>query len=239
VSGFVQELVAAFRAHFSDWATWRGIGLDLAIGAVITTIGLVIARRQRLGKRRETAAKLQALATSALLTEVNGEEHASLTGGKGRKQAGRTLAEFWGVTSRDELLKTLAWLRDEGHLAEYLRLRVGEPVSGADSHRAAWARAHPASEADLLAWDLTRLVSVARWGFAAALITRVEAWAHILPAAERLLAAFPSWRALGEAQLRGRGYWRERGEADAPFRSALERLCDPANQKSPWRRAWH
>jgi hypothetical protein len=67
-----------------------------------------------------------ALATCALLTEVNQGRH-DLLGGLKKSPEGiaaerRSLAEWWGVTSRDDLLEVLRWLEEGGHRKEFDKL---------------------------------------------------------------------------------------------------------------------
>ena len=171
----------------------------------------------------------------------------------------RTLASYWGVANRKQLVDILGWLRDEGHRAEYEALvkamaeagPLTDPAEllapeaahemGPDDldvfrNKAAFAAEHGREQPSILAWDLCRLVSVARFGAAAGYFPEAEAWSWILEAARRLRAAFASWCELGDNYMTGRGFWAQQGgaEAIARFKRIHARLIDPTNASSPW-----
>jgi uncharacterized protein DUF1266 len=91
------------------------------------------------------------------------------------------LRQNWGVdgvTRRkkaEQSRNTLDWLQGVGH-----RRELGEPADG-EAFR------------DLFAWDMARLVHVARHAFHAGFLDESEAWSYIRPAARETQRHYPSW----------------------------------------------
>jgi hypothetical protein len=149
------------------------------------------------------------MATTALLTTVNGGRHDTFEGHP-KPICQKLLGMWWDVGDRASLLETINWLRSEGH-------RAGRP--------------------ELLAWDFCRAVSVLRWGIGAGFLTREEAEPVILGLGQELQQTYGSWRALAEGYLAGRTEWAA-GQGPPPSEPALDqamaRLLDPRNGSSPW-----
>jgi hypothetical protein len=127
-----------------------------------------------------------ALATSAITFGYDGYHHDLLAGSAAWPDAvalgAGVLSRWWGVNSRDDLLKELKWLQFQGHRAEFdalgryvmgmsevqldaaiATLKIGpeerhrlEIVS--QNYKALGAKS-------ILAWDLIRFVSLCRWGY--------------------------------------------------------------------------
>ncbi len=162
------------------------------------------------------------LAVSALLTELNGEEHDILEGGMPgeeiMKDAREALREWWRVEERSDLLGLLSWLLEEG-----------------DREECEEGKDNPSS---MLAWDLCRLVTAARWGAGAEYLSRDEAWDWIEKSARRIRESFVSWAEMGESFLDGYLYWSE-GRSDIydeELDDIFNDLLDPENEESPWNR---
>jgi hypothetical protein len=158
-----------------------------------------------------TAQKEWALGTSAILTKLNGHRYDLLAGtDEPEKLAGikSILENTWGIHARQDLTETIHDLLED------------------------------ASTRNKIAWNYPRVVSLARWGHAVGHITEVEAWAVIMPTAQRLQHTFFSWQELGRAYVDARQlFFRDdvgvRRESEWLYRSIL---LDPA---SPWRKyAW-
>lgn len=153
-----------------------------------------------------------------------------------RDWARDVLTESWGVDGKASLLERLKWLAEQGHSSEWFEWK------------AKWEALPPAErETDLrlihvgmfqgevgatglVAWDLVRCINVAGWGFLAGWLTEEEAWDAILPAAQRVQKAYPSWEAFGRAYMVGTAFWSApRAEQNAA--TAKQLLADP---NSPW-----
>jgi len=198
-------------------------------------------------------AHLWALAVPGILTTVNGHDHALLGGAGLAPEAARGRAEAlrrdWGVHDRAELLKLLTWLAREGHRKDFndvcmLDLQVStrlapsgmmddlidDPALLKSIH---FSRRHRAriGTRSLLAWDMTRLVTLAGFGFVLQWISEGEAWSYALAAAQAVQSRYASWEELGQHHLLGREYWA--GEWVAHHARAFRSLLD--DPSSPWR----
>jgi hypothetical protein len=201
-----------------------------------------------------------ALATGAPLAEMNGHRHDLLQGdtpGQLLQMSARTvLKDDWDVGGPKPLEETLGSLSEKGHRSEYDQIRAAleaaapgtAPLDLLEKESAkrlsskerkeferavAFVDAHRGEHPSILAWDLCRLVAVARFGAAAGYLSEEAAWKWILDAAGQLRSAFTSWRALGENYAIGRGFWGSSDGAEL-YQRAMEVLLDPANATSPW-----
>src|SRR5262245_20458401 len=96
------------------------------------------------------------LATTGILTEMNGRRHdmlGELESTEANERMIRSqLSYWWGINTRDDLLNQLDCLR------------LYEPN----------------------AWDLVRYINLCRWGYAVHFFTEDEAWDRIMPVARSL-----------------------------------------------------
>jgi hypothetical protein len=158
-----------------------------------------------------TAQREWALGTSAVLTKVNAQRYDLLVGTDEPVKLVHVksiLENTWGIHSREDLLESIHDLLQDPGT------RNG------------------------IAWNYPRVVSLARWGYAMGYISEAEAWAVIMPTAQRLQRAFFSWQELGRAYLDARQHFYGdelaiRRENEWVYRAIL---LDPT---SPWRKyAW-
>jgi hypothetical protein len=171
-----------------------------------------------------TARQRSCLALSSMYSLVNGRSDETLDGHSWwlRQDSGDMLSGSWSITGRtaaakrDRALVVLDWLGGEGD-------------RGAPDKRAA------VSEPDLLAWDVARLVHVARSARHARFIAESEGWTYVLAAGAKAAGAFRGWDDFARSFLRGRMAWA--AATDAKLEGAVQRLLvEPA---STWnRRAW-
>lgn len=201
-----------------------------------------------------------ALALSAILTEMNGQRHDYLHGDLPSyslaAQAKEVLSSSWGVSSGVELLECLTWLKKVGNRSEYenlvyalsdigelsdpLQLLKPEAVAGMNreeknefKRQTSCVQKNFSLHKSILAWDLCRLVSVARFGAASQYLTDDEAWEWILDAASTQRNAFSSWRELADNYLIGRKFsWIDHGDTEVNL--AVKKLLDKNNSLSPW-----
>jgi hypothetical protein len=199
-----------------------------------------------------------ALAVSAILTGMNGDRHDCLHGNRPglllRNQTRTVLSSYWNIKNSKQLIETLQWLSEEGHRAEYeamydaisnawpisnqlqlLDEKVVKKMRSAErkdfQRKFACIVKYRLQYSSILAWDLCRLVSVARFGVGAEYITEDEAWKWILDAAQRLQSAFGSWHELGENYIVGRNFLGFPGSA---AETVYKSLIDRNNTASPW-----
>lgn len=91
----------------------------------------------------------------------------------------------------------------------------------------------------ILAWDFCRYINLSRWAYMAEYITEDEAWAKIIPAAQRLQQSFSSWQEMGENYLIGREFWsyEETQKSGEKYRNIYQKLISDASgpwHYSPW-----
>lgn len=196
-----------------------------------------------------------ALAASAILMEVNNQRH-DLLGGEFRNAENiesrrMMLSSWWSIESREDLLETLAWLKDEGHRKEFSE--TGEMLFTLTPEEVATCVARAQDDEELLhqfelvrefyprlgskslmAWDLGRYIALCRWGYLVGYFSEDEAWARIMPAARMLRQHFSSWGEMADNYLLGREYWSYNitKANGAQYRQVVSKLLrDPS---SPW-----
>ncbi|MCD0449576.1 DUF1266 domain-containing protein [Actinocorallia sp. API 0066] len=163
------------------------------------------------------------LALSAIQVEWGGGSHDALRMDEGSADAyRRALHDNWGVDSTASLLDMARWLTTSGHAREYRRHLGRAP----------------------LAWDAARLVFLVRAAYSAGLLADEEAaWELCERMTVPVLCHYSSWQGYAEDFLAARRVWVGDGLHDPQhanrqeeFARAAERLLDPANGASPWRR---
>jgi hypothetical protein len=196
-----------------------------------------------------------ALATTAIIFEVNRHRHDLLSGivatPDGEEIGKHVLSQWWGISNHDELLGMLGWLQFEGHRADFDQL--GRRVDALSEREfrsieaAADGNPQAANQLDIarknhralgqkgiLAWDLVRYIALCRWGYLAGYLSDAEAWNHIMPAALRLQQSFASWQDLQSDYLIGREYWsvQQTENNGARYHAIYERFFQDPNR--PW-----
>ena len=146
----------------------------------------------------------------------------------------KILADWWNVSNRSAAFKTLDWLMHRGYSIEAVALVNGAPAE-AYPGRVAVATQNEAEirRAALRAWDLGRIVSVARWCHGAGFLSADEAWGWILSIGPVLQEYYDSWEAYGNAWSLGYRYWDEYNRIEANFLRDLQWLM--TNPRSPWK----
>jgi hypothetical protein len=197
--------------------------------------------------------RLWALAVPGILTQLNAQDHALLGGATPSPEAAQdraaVLQRDWDAADRAGLVKSLEWLAREGHRKEFndicaldqditAKLEPWDTIETAVDDKDLLAKIHFARRhrerigaRSLLAWDMVRLITIAGWGYLAALISEDEAWSYVIPAAQALQRSYASWDELGKHHLLGREFWS--GGWEGRFaRCYLAMFNNPA---SPWR----
>ncbi len=194
-----------------------------------------------------------ALGTTALLTERNRNRH-DLLGSlemtdANVKIARQSLARWWGITSREDLLDSLKWLDEEGHRKEFAYL--GEMVIKAEHFEELLAQApnervyyallvvkkyynEENKTKRLISWDFSRYIWLCRFSYLSGYIPEEEAWEKIMPIARKLQNIFDSWEDLGQDYLTGREYWTNNPDEAARFQTIYQKLRN--DPESPWNR---
>jgi hypothetical protein len=206
----------------------------------------------------------RALGVGAIGAEQQGFFVDTLATGQNAGDLRVKLQEWWDVHDRGTALQTLHWLSDEGHRALFDRLislytevPAAERKRALAQHFAGEGRAaeylenldaafktlqaegvvsgRDALRGTTLAWDLGRLVVVARSCHTAGYVTEPEAWSLIQRAHAEAVRTFADWSEFSRSFLVGRAVW---GGDDL----ALPGLCTigrglQQDAESPWRSA--
>jgi hypothetical protein len=190
-----------------------------------------------------TPAQRWMLAAGGTLTKLHGDKFDQLPFHYGAKISQRVLADWWDTRDQAGLLKMLNWLDDEGHRAEALeraaemKEMLAHTTEGSEVELGEMGvflanNRHIIERVGLDAWDYSRLINVARWGFTAGYLPEADTWTWGLDAARKLQSRYHSWRELGDSIVIGLRYWSV-GKLPMPDFSACheEMISDP---KSPW-----
>jgi hypothetical protein len=183
-----------------------------------------------------------AIAAGANLAKLNRSSLRSLATGKLPSTNRYILRDSWSIDDPESLRSTMSWLAQEGHRTSFQELYAalagggqGLPPEAANSPVVRFVAENRArfKNGDLLAWDLARLINVARFGFSAGYLSEAEAWEVITVAADHLKAEYASWEEVSDNYLLGFSFWQDGAPPDEFLLEAATWLkTDPA---SPWK----
>ncbi|SHM82122.1 DUF1266 domain-containing protein [Chitinophaga sp. CF418] len=143
------------------------------------------------------------------------------------KEAKAGLADYWDIHNTAELEKSLNWLLDEGHQAQYTQYRkVLEENGGAGADLAAidlakyklsktdipglqFIKDHYTefSKAGIKAWDIARYINNICVAYQAGYFNRGEATAWLRKAPQVMQSQYSDWKAYFNDFLLGRQFW--------------------------------
>ncbi|SDG06962.1 DUF1266 domain-containing protein [Chitinophaga filiformis] len=146
---------------------------------------------------------------------------------KDGKEAKATLADYWDIHNTAELEKSLDWLLDEGHQAQYAQYRkVLDENGGAGADLAAidlakyklsktdvpgiqFVKDHYTefSKAGIKAWDIARYINNICVAYQAGYFNRGEATAWLRKAPPVVQLQYSDWKAYFNDFLLGRQFW--------------------------------
>lgn len=192
-----------------------------------------------------TPAQQWAIASGGNLVRLNSAPFATLHYGRSRGGMKSMLKQWWGVHDRASLLKQLDWLEKEGHrtgfkqlYAQVANLSEAEIANAHPVAKFVWQNRQNFKNGDLIAWDLARLVNVARQGHTAGYLTAEEAWQKIMPAARLLQASYGSWNELSDNYALGWRFWQDGAPLEKVYIDAFNWL--KSNPDSPFQKvAWN
>jgi len=165
---------------------------------------------------------------------------------KGGKEAKATLAEYWDIHNTAELEKSLTWLLDEGHQAQYAQYHKALEENGSagadlkaidlakykltqkDIPGLQFVKDHynEFSQAGIKAWDLARYINNICVAYQAGYFNRGEAMAWLMKAPQVAKASYSNWKAYFNDFLLGREFWGG-GQADhEQFKTEVAGLLD-------------
>jgi hypothetical protein len=218
------------------------VGIGVAAGVLLLII-------ERIARPRLTPAQRWALAAGANMARARGDSLDSLAIVLPRKKLRAMLLEGWNIKGPEDVEPMLDLLDREGHthrLRHMLKVIATVPPRELDAWlgqydaevqralRFAMQHREAFKDGEIVAWDLERLIFVARAAFSAGYLDEAKAWQHIEHAALRLRRTYRSWSEMSENYLLGRRYWGEGEDLQKYFDAAAHWLL--TDKKSPWRR---
>ncbi len=199
-------------------------------------------------------AKAWAMGFCAVLHERNHSRHNYLSPRKMQpeyiKKLKELLEKWWGIKSREDLFDAIEGLRlrgkdryyqairksfnkwDDSHFENFLE-RYKEDEENRQRVNLIWKTRDQLKEKGIVSYDMARIVSLCRSGYAIGYITEEEAWGLIIPAALKSQKTFDSWKDMGQNYILGRIFtfagenWNKQY-----YYTALQRLVD--SKSSPW-----
>lgn len=168
------------------------------------------------------------------------------------KHTRKILCNDWFDGGRFELITSMEGLAKGGHRARFDE-DVRKIINLDETRRRLFISKQPLLEEpkwqivceygprlgskSILAWDLSRVGMLGRFGYEAQYLSPLEVYRAAIPAAIRLQETFGSWEEFGENFWIGRWYWRAREEDRDAAKQAVEALLTEA--QSPWKKyAW-
>lgn len=166
-----------------------------------------------------------------------------------------TIENWWNVTDKESTLDIVRWLLEEGHHAEAdealeeLRKRGLENISQEERDdeenkmgdvclimksmtENGWCPENRMPES-VIAWDLVRVVNLARWARLCGYLNDDEMWQIMQTAADTALHHFSSWEEYGRSFIMGRGVWHgDPDDSETAFGIVSLLLED---EESPWK----
>lgn len=207
----------------------------------------------RKGNSMLTKEQNKLLALGAPLLVYNSENVDSIESRIDADSFREQLKSWWDITDKDSTFDIVNWLLHEGHhddaddaLAK-LHEKGLENISGQDEENSKMEDVcliveHMLEEryctpenipSTAIAWDLVRLVNLARWAYLCGYVNQKEMWEIMQIAVNTAKDTFNSWNEYGLSFILGRGVWH--GDTDD---------CDTAQEiittllskdESPWK----
>ena len=149
------------------------------------------------------------LNVGGVLTAMNYEFINSLATGRPVKENRAAMKEWWGITGRQTALDALESLVNSGHHLTF-DSQLNREIFRADLIEFdIVSEKTDLNDITTLAWDMGRLVNVARWCFDLGYISEDEAWKYIETAYKEVQTAYSSWHEFAAGYLIGRALWSE------------------------------
>lgn len=187
--------------------------------------------------RRLTPRQEWGIAAGGILTALNDEPFDRLRFLRGGEKCRASLAEWWGIRNEMDAKRILGWLLDEGHSVPCLTIceeidEDGQSRERSSQHNFVADHLDELSDVGVAAFDLCRLVNVARWSVTAGYLAEPEAWDWILRASRSLQDCFASWEEVGRNFILGFEFWML-GQPDPEIADLTPQL-DWLLREGPW-----
>ena len=167
-----------------------------------------------------------------------------------------TIENWWNVTDRESTLEIVKWLLEEGHHADAdealkeLRKRglanmlqeerddeeskMGDVCLIAESMEENGWCLEGKMPGSVIAWDLVRVVNLARWAYICGYVNEEEMWQIMQVAADTALEHFSSWEEYGMSFVMGRGVWHGDPDDSETAYEIVSLLLEDG--ESPWKK---
>jgi len=137
----------------------------------------------------------------------------------------------WNISSRTNLLETLTRLESSGYSNQYLSVRKNGPITEFEQEFVS-RYADDIGDRALKAWDLSRLITLCRWGLYVGYLEEGEFWQWLDKTALTLSSLYSSWDEFAEHFNYGSQFWSESFEEEE---KTYVRYFLSRSEKSPWR----
>lgn len=206
--------------------------------------------------------QLSALSVGAINGEQTSCFIDTLETGMQEERLHESLSQWWSINSSDSAKETLDWLLNEGHRVFFNAVYKIVTTEDQSEWQTIINNAFPPEAIDnateftenlsstieelrskdnmteqdfnngILAWDLGRMITVARMSCDAKLISQTEAWEYINQSYEMCKKEFNSWEAIGKSYIIGRSMWSGDDSTLNGLKSITRSLLE--DEKSPW-----
>lgn len=197
---------------------------------------------------------MAAINIGAINAEQIGYYCDSLTTGSDVEDIKENLEDYYDITNRESALETLKWLYNEGHSVYFDKIKEAVSEENAqfycdnlESEETACIEEYffnledavdDLIEEDLrrcsvVAWDMGRLVLVARCCFDAGYIFEEAAWRYINNARRTSKEHYNSWEEFARGYVIGRAMWSGSGITLNGIISIAQGLLE--DEESPWK----
>ena len=209
-----------------------------------------------------TEDQLRLLALGAPILVYNGERVNTIACESELETVRNTLESWWDVTDHDSTFHIAEWLLKEGHHADADNLLQsigseglerfledggemtkdgGETGKDVRLIMLTMLENEYCTEEELprtaLAWDLVRMVNLARWACLCGYISEEEMWQIMRTASDAAHKRFASWNEYGLSFIFGRGVWHGNPEDSETASEIVSVLLE--KDESPWKQlAW-
>jgi hypothetical protein len=192
--------------------------------------------------------RLWALAAGANLARPRGDRLDTLALSDDVPRAKETLDRWWNLSGPEDAVSTIDWLRTEGHTVRIQALlrhlhslpahQVEQFITNDDrwpqhQKRYAWDHRSEFRDGRLEAFDMVRMLFIARATYTAGWLPKRVAWDTVFEAAGRLQEAYDSWAEMSNNYLLGRRYW---AGGDPKVQLLFDKHAKwlTTNPESPW-----
>ncbi|MGF9915061.1 DUF1266 domain-containing protein [Paenibacillus ehimensis] len=172
--------------------------------------------------------ELWCIALCAVLYEMNGfdpgDDNEAESVQKNIERHKQSFQRDWGIENKDDLMRNLQWLAEEGHRESFNKIRsflsalseaeqtkyiesIPKTTQRYREHQLVKAYMNRLPAAGIAAWDLGRYAFLCRKGAVMGFITKEKSLELVQPIVAVAQQAYSGWREYGTGYLAGRQFW--------------------------------